>query len=597
LNRRLRSRPILFVISLAGLMLACDYGAAKRPTSSRVVSGVLPKSNIQKGAGGSTITSASASRSNSPDTPEMKEKREAILKNVLRLIEAARITPGDESFAIATQNLNQYFEQGTTPADYQHTPASRAFLSTVMSDTIIDNMEKSSFDDRMDARHIEDCMLYHAVAARIAGEGDDLTRARRLFDWMVRQVQLVPPQALAPPGMEQAQVRPCDVLVRGMATEANQGFWSERGWLFIALCRQVGIDVGLVTYTPRVPPKMLALRPDQATQGQPVGWVCAAIIDNEAYLFDHRLGIAIPNAAGTGVATLEEAMTNPVILDRLDLPGQSSYSTTRSDLINSTTKVGILYDSSPGYSSPKMRLLQTRLAGKDRTVLFRDPAELNDHFRIALGDRLSDVKPWELPYIVFMNLFTNGKFVEATQYTLRLFDRQLPLLYARIAHLNGDYAEAARQYIALRYAEGALMRDKKTVIVPALQRELDVYASYFLGLCLLEQKNLSQAELFFGQTLTKTPAPSQEREYCFMLRWGANTNLGLINVEKGDIALATRYLTQPDVPPAPTWQIHGNLWRAREALWNNPMAPIAPDLPPAPPRIRLAPEPEPAAMR
>ena len=33
-----------------------------------------------------------------------------------------------------------------------------------------------------------------------------------------------------------------------MATEA-EGFWAERAWLFMALCRQLGIDTGLITYS------------------------------------------------------------------------------------------------------------------------------------------------------------------------------------------------------------------------------------------------------------------------------------------------------------------------------------------------------------
>ena len=99
-----------------------------------------------------------------------------------------------------------------------------------------------------DARHIEDCLLLSTVARRVAGDGDDLTRVRRVFDWLVRQVQLVPAGSLAMPGGSQAQARPYDVLMRGMATE--QGGWAERSWLFMSLCRQLGLDAGLVVYDP-----------------------------------------------------------------------------------------------------------------------------------------------------------------------------------------------------------------------------------------------------------------------------------------------------------------------------------------------------------
>ena len=59
-----------------------------------------------------------------------------------------------------------------------------------------------------DARHVEDCMLYQGIAARVAGPGDDLTRVRRVFDWMVRQVQLVPVGSLGSQGLQQAYARP-----------------------------------------------------------------------------------------------------------------------------------------------------------------------------------------------------------------------------------------------------------------------------------------------------------------------------------------------------------------------------------------------------
>ncbi len=222
-----------------------------------------------------------------------------------------------------------------------------------------------------DARHVEDCMLYHAVATRIAGPGDDLKRVRRVFDWMVQQIQLVPAGALSPsPRLGQAYARPFDVLLRGMATE-SEGFWSERGWLFLSLCRQLGLDGGLVTYTPPGVEK-------------PVIWCTAILIEGKPYLFDTRIGLPIPDARGDGVATLEDALTDPDLLARLDLPGQSPYGTTAAALRGSASKLGILLDSSVRYFAPRMKLLQKSLAGKDLTVLYRDPATQRDQWTKAL---------------------------------------------------------------------------------------------------------------------------------------------------------------------------------------------------------------------
>src|SRR5438132_176317 len=83
-------------------------------------------------------------------------------------------------------------------------------------------------------------------APRVGGVGDDRSRVRRVVRWIMDQIELVPAGALAAPGLGQAQARPYDVLMRGMATE-TEGFWAERGWVFMVLCRQLGVDVGLLT--------------------------------------------------------------------------------------------------------------------------------------------------------------------------------------------------------------------------------------------------------------------------------------------------------------------------------------------------------------
>src|SRR5262249_49573516 len=142
--------------------------------------------------------------------------------------------------------------------------------------------------------------------------------------------------------------------------------------LFLSLCRQLGLDAGLVTYTPL-----------GAKDAAPVVWCAAVLVDKKPYLFDPRVGLVIPDAQGSGVATLEEAMTKPVVRDRMDLPGQSPYATSRASLLGSASKIGILLDSGTRYFAPRMKLLQENLAGKNVTVLYRDPAEQRDRWAEA----------------------------------------------------------------------------------------------------------------------------------------------------------------------------------------------------------------------
>lgn len=579
MTRRPRSSTPLLLAGLAALPIACDYGGSTE-TNTRATRGPMP-SLIRPGSSGGG-SSPVVTPSSGGDSREGRERREAILNNVIRLIQSAAVTPGGKHFEIAVKNLNEYFEEGTRSTDFYLSQDSRKYLETMFgSKEAVREFESPSFA-LIDARHIEDCMMYSEIANRLAGErlpgeSGDLPRVRRLFEWIVRQVQLVPPPSLAPPGSrEQAQARPYDVLLRGMATEAGGG-WSERGWLFMSLCRQLGIDVGLVSYTPRHAPAGLSIAPAPEGEAAPIVWVCAALVDGKAYLFDQRLGLPIPDAKGDGVATLDEAMTDATILDRLDLPGQFPYGTTRAALLTSAGKITILIDSSRGYFAPKMRLLQQRLTGKDRTILFRDPVEQARHFAKVLGPRLGDVRPWNLPYSTETLLFTSPAFTQATLYPLRPFDGSLPLLYARVAQLKGDIPSAIEQYVKLRFAVGATRRDKKTPITRAEQHDLDVYATHFLALCHLERGGADQAEFFFKQLLKQTPPPTPA-EFCHMFRWGAETNLGLLARSRGDVPAATRYLSAM----SPTAQTHGNFVLARDLVWRNPTSPVAPALPPAP---------------
>ena len=58
-----------------------------------------------------------------------------------------------------------------------------------------------------------------------------------------------------------------------------------------------------------------------ARQPKPaIVWLCAALIDGQAYLFDARLGLAIPGPDGQGVATLNQALADPAILERMNFP-------------------------------------------------------------------------------------------------------------------------------------------------------------------------------------------------------------------------------------------------------------------------------------
>jgi hypothetical protein len=576
LNRRnLRCTPLTCLGAALSMAMGCDY------SSGRV--GDLPTGTYRPGM----LTPPVSTRVHSqPVVARDSSERAAILASSIELIQRAALQPGGDNFGLAIQKLNQFFE-GTPRSDYQLDSAARAFLQPQLQPDKLSELETNVWSPR-DARHVEDCMMYYGIASRVGGTGDDLDRVRRVFDWIVRQIQLVPAGSLGSPQLPQVPARPYDVLLRGMATEA-EGFWAERSWLFMVLCRQLGVDVGLVTYSRGNVVESLLAKAGQsqggvdslaarAGQSKPaILWLCAALVGGQAYLFDARVGLAVPGPDGVGVATLNQALADPAILERMNLPGQSPYGTSRASLLASPSRISILTESSQGTISPRMRLLQRELAGKYRTILYRDPSDQSEHFAQVLGNRCGQIKLWNFPLFVETELFRSGQFVQSTLQTLLLFRPEFPLIAARVKQLRGDLAPAIQEYVSFRLAENlARVNNKNKPISKEIRDGLNIYATNYLALAHLERNNSDLAESMFLQLLDLLPKPGPNQPYYNMLRWGAHTNLGRIQEARGSLRQAIAYYAQSD----PTMQYHGNLLRARELLWRDPIAAAEP-IPPA----------------
>ena len=162
----------------------------------------------------------------------------------------------------------------------------------------------------------------------------------------------------------------------------------------------------------------------------------------------------------------------------------------------------MLIDSSPRYFSPRMKLLQESLAGKNLTILFRDPAEQRDKFAAALGRRFGKVGP--------LGAADDGGSAVVHEPGVRQIDAELAVhVSIRVPALDGpDEAASGRDRRgdpglrghAVRRTNAMLM-DKKTPMPPEIQQAIDAYATYFLGMCHLDRNDAKQAERFFKQTL------------------------------------------------------------------------------------------------
>ncbi len=155
-------------------------------------------------------------------------------------------------------------------------------------------------------------MMYYTIANRVAGAGDDLVRVRRVFDWIIRQVELVPAGSFGggPAGSRRSR-GPMTCWSAAWPPRSEGTIWAERSWMFMALCRQLGIDAGLITYTRGN--TLDAMLPQQGRTASRraarprVVWICGVLIGDQIYLFDARLGLEVPGPGGQGVATLEQA--------------------------------------------------------------------------------------------------------------------------------------------------------------------------------------------------------------------------------------------------------------------------------------------------
>ena len=411
-----------------------------------------------------------------------EEQKAAILRQVIQLIESAATNPGGDNFTLAAESLNDYFLDAR-PEDFALDPQVRQFLEAQpgMPPDAGQVILNPRFTGQLDGRHIEDCMMYRNVTRSVlsraqgaAASGEDLARARALFDWIVSQIVLVPAGSLAVPNARtpdgqpfQAQARPYDVLLRGMATETG-GIWAERSWLFLALCRQARLNAALLEVVVPVRPPAQAFQtsifPSPLMVPTPPSlrvFCCGVCLGDSVYLFDARLGEPILTADGQSIATLEQAATDPQILARVDLP-ERPYSVTFADL--ATGKIRVLLDANSGSLAPRMKNLQQRLTGENRMILYQDPTELAAAFQQALGDRFESARLWTLPLEVEYRLFHDSQFNAASGFTVQIFNARWPLLAARLEQLRGDLDTAISRYVSFRYAEDLVESDGKTVV-------------------------------------------------------------------------------------------------------------------------------------
>ena len=338
----------------------------------------------------------------------------------------------------------------------------------------------------------------------------DLGTAYQAFDWIVRNVQPEPPSAAD--GIPYSKRLAWEALLLGRGDDLV------RSRLFILLARQLGIPV-----------VMLA---SEDAEGNAHPWLPAAFLGGQLYLFDMQLGLPVPADGTSGIATLDQLLDQPQLLE--ELTAGSSYRINADDL---KTLVALV-DASPAYLSQRMRLVEKALTGDDKMRLTCRPSVLGRELRSLRG--ITNVAIWPFSYDSLqqrLQLRNNVPALQAIQAELALVSGRTALARGRLQHLRGQIAnqpnqpgakayylqsrpsdqqiEATRradnEITALLQARGlpddAETRARIGELLQQQLRQAKQLASYWLGLLAFEQNQFDVAVDFF-QNRTLTPFPS-----------------------------------------------------------------------------------------
>ena len=151
--------------------------------------------------------------------------------------------------------------------------------------------------------------------------------------------------------------------------------------------------------------------------------------------------------------------------------------------------------------------------------------------------------------------------------------------------LRGEIVDAIPEYVSFRFAEKVMLADKKNPIPREVQQALDVYATYYLGLCHLDQDDDRTRRVeFFLNTLACCPSRARSSLLSYVPLGGPGESRPPVRGQGGPgprrrVLLAGRSHLPAPRQPAP---------RPRPDLARPGLA-LPPPLPPAPPASSTGP--------
>ena len=375
------------------------------------------------------------------------------------------------------------------------------------------------------------------VPNEVAVSAEDTQRAAAIFDWVVANVVLVDGDFRETFRTLQTLTKfdcdpqtPRETLLRGMGTVVD------RAWVALLLARQQGLDMAIL----EVPAK----REDGTAASRTL---LAYVTKEDMTLFDPQLGVALP-------CSWKELGTAPEKYVELMKKGGISRVLTAEDV----QKAQAFVEASPAALSLRMRLLQTRLTGRNRVVLTAEPSAQIQRLK-ELG--VSSVELWSYPCEIAIWRALNLEQTNALERRLNAafalpIQNAFPYWRARLLHLKGVltgplsatffYQKSRMSDTALH--DLALSDNNPGEYVLAFLKQIRLAASYFMGNLSYSVGNDTAAHEYYDVHVLKAagamPNPWADDARC---------HCGRIAERAGDNAAAAEFyraVTGPEKPQA-----------------------------------------------
>jgi tetratricopeptide (TPR) repeat protein len=401
--------------------------------------------------------------------------------------------PEPETLRQVVDRLNKWAQSQEPPANWKPDPLLAALPVALTGSATMRNLDNMDFS-YYDGFTLQEAVWLRDLSNQVRGKRiEELQRARNLFDWTVRNIQLMPDSADRLPQF------PWEVLLLGRGTAL------ERAWVFILLCRQQRMDAALLS----IP-----------VEGSAPGWWVAVLVEKDLYLFDPALGLPVPAPQGVRLdgagqldvqpATLKQVMADPAILGRLESDADRPYWARRANW----KQITVLVEASPLYLSKRTKLLESRLSGQQSMLLSTDASAQAERLKAAAG--AVDARLWRLPFETLRRRANAGLDEVRRQLVAILpffIDREAPLFKGRALQLKGKLTgKLAGEPGAVKYLQDARPPTSDLQAAPISKEEkiffglAKVHASYWLGLIAFEQAQYDSAiDYFTKRTLDTLP--------------------------------------------------------------------------------------------